>query len=195
RTATALGFEVAIGHASVPGRNEAEWRDARRAFLADVAARAGADVATAHTRDDHVETVLMRVLRGAGARGLAALRAPAAGVVRPLIEFTHDEIAAYARDVGAAWVEDPSNASPRFLRNRVRRDLLPALASASPDIVARLLELAAAAAEWREQVDAIAHAVSTVTGDVVTVDASALGTLDDDALRLIWPAVAARVSL
>src|SRR5204863_4438151 len=84
--AAALGFSVVIGHASLAGRTEAEWRSARHAFLTDVARRTAATVATAHTRDDQVETVLMRVMRHAGARGLAGLYARS-GVVRPLLEF------------------------------------------------------------------------------------------------------------
>src|SRR6185503_11764148 len=116
-----------------------------------VAERTGGRVATAHTRDDQVETVLMRVLRGAGARGLAGLYA--GDTVRPLLECSRDELAAYAEQVGANWVEDPTNASMRYFRNRVRRDLLPALARVSPGFDDALLALAKEAGEWREELD------------------------------------------
>src|SRR5438067_9394039 len=59
RVATGLGFPVVIGRAAAKGSSEAEWRDARREFLAHVAARTGSMITTAHTRDDQVETVLM----------------------------------------------------------------------------------------------------------------------------------------
>ena len=66
--------------------SEAAWREARLAFLRAAAAESGSVLCTAHTRDDQVETVLFRELRGAGARGLAGLRARS-GVCRPLLEF------------------------------------------------------------------------------------------------------------
>ena len=77
-------------------RAEAELRNARWRFLRSVASRRGALVATAHTQDDQVETVLMRVLRGAGARGLAGMYAPS-DVARPLLAFTRRDVMRYAR--------------------------------------------------------------------------------------------------
>src|SRR5204863_1134260 len=124
--AAALGFSVVIGHASLAGRTEAEWRSARHAFLTDVARRTAATVATAHTRDDQVETILMRVMRGAGARGLGGLFAESVDL-HPLIGVSRHEIVAYAEANALRWIDDPSNASLRFFRNRVRLDLLPAL--------------------------------------------------------------------
>src|SRR6185503_2041605 len=94
--------------------NEAAWRDARLLFLNDVARATGATVATAHTRDDQIETVLMRVMRDAGARGLAGLFATGEAV-RPLIDVTRADVAAYAREHRVTWKNDPTNASKRFL--------------------------------------------------------------------------------
>ena len=130
--AAALGLHCISGRAPSVGKSEEQWRNARRAFLASVARFNDAVVATAHTRDDQLETVVMRVLRDAGARGIAGLYAPS-DRVRPLLDFTRAELADYATGVGARWVEDPTNESPRYFRNRVRRDLLPAIERVRPD--------------------------------------------------------------
>ena len=199
-----LGFQVVVGRASAHPRraSEADWRAERLAFLRDVARRASREagrpvvIATAHTRDDQVETVLMRVLRHAGARGLAGLYARGE-VVRPLLECSRSEVAAYAEQIGAAWVDDPTNESMRYFRNRVRRDLLPALARARPGLHDDLLSLARGAADWRDRVDAIACAVSRVDArrGAVSVAAADLEGYSRAELSVLWPAIAARVGL
>ena len=126
RRAHALGLHVTSGRARAAGRSEAALRAARWDFLDHVAREYGAQVATAHTRDDQLETVLMRILRGAGARGLAGLCAPSP-ILRPLLGVSRASVAAYAAERNVDWIEDPSNESPAILRNRIRRDLLPAL--------------------------------------------------------------------
>lgn len=196
REATSLGLPVVLGHAAEPGATEAEWRAARMTFLDDVARRTGSVVATAHTRDDQVETVLMRVLRDAGPRGLAGLYAEGSRV-RPLLDVSRADVAAYARASGASWVEDPTNESTRFLRNRVRRDLLPAFSRVAPAFEAEVLAIARAAAEWRRRLD------DTITGgievhrlgDGIAVSAADLGGLSHEALCVVWPALAARAGL
>lgn len=91
-------------------------------------------IATAHSQDDQAETVLLRILRGTGTRGLAAIppfrnASPelAARIVRPLLSMRRSDIEAYLRRLNQPWREDTSNADPRHLRNRVRRQLLPLL--------------------------------------------------------------------
>ena len=194
--ATRLGLEVVTGRAASPGTNEAEWRDDRRRFLADVAARKNGVIVMAHTRDDQVETVFMRVLRDSGARGLAGLYA-ASDIVRPLLDCSRDEVAAYARDVGAVWIEDPTNASMRFLRNRVRRDLLPALSRSNPTLEDRLLAAAREAAGWRGQVDAHAATIAHVdaSGSSVSVAVADVVAHSRSELAVLWPAIAARIGL
>jgi tRNA(Ile)-lysidine synthase len=194
--ATALGFQAVAGRAAVPGTNEAEWRDARRQFLRGVAERFGGRIATAHTMDDQVETVLIRVLRDSGARGLAGLYATSE-VIRPLLDFSRAQVASYARAVGAEWVDDPTNASPQFLRNRVRRDLLPALTATRPELPAELLGLARRAATWRRSLDEATAPSVRLRADgsslaVATADLSAYSRTE---LAVLWPALAARVGL
>jgi len=192
----ALGVPVVIGTAEATGRSEAEWRHARRAFLQDVSARSNAAVATAHTRDDQVETVFMRVLRNAGARGLAGLYAKT-DVIRPLLEFSRDEVARYAADVGARWVEDPTNQSMRYFRNRVRRDLLPAIARVVPNFDAQLIGVAQQAGRWREQLDSVVSPVTRISPDgaSVSVALDTLAAYSREELTSVWPAIAARVGL
>ena len=198
RTATALGVACVADCANRPLVSEAELRDARWRFLREVAKREGAVVCTAHTADDQIETVLMRVLRDAGARGLAGLYATS-DIVRPLVRLTRRDVSRYARAGGIAWIEDPSNASTRYLRNRLRRDLLPALRRARPSIDDELLSSARDAARWRDDVEAfVAEHVAPrrVGGDGgLDVDASLLTGYSDDDLSILWPAIVALVGL
>jgi tRNA(Ile)-lysidine synthase len=103
------------------------------------AARYGAlppDVATGHTADDQAETILINLLRGAGLDGLSGMRP---GVRRPLLGLRRSETRALCTAAGLEVFEDPSNADRRFLRNRVRHELLPLLADLSGRDVVPLL--------------------------------------------------------
>ena len=126
---------------------EAESRRARHAALERVARVIGAArVATGHTADDQAETVLMRLLQGAGPRGLGGI-APVRGLlIRPLIETRRPEIEEYLGGRGLTWAEDPSNRDVRFLRNRIRHDLLPFMAELTGASVVDALGRSAAAA-------------------------------------------------
>lgn len=145
------------------GASEAELREARYATLLAAARRAGAArVLTAHTADDLAETVLLRILRGTGLRGLAGIparRALAPGVelVRPLLGLRRAEIRDELRRRGFVWFEDPSNRDPGAnARARLRERVLPALASvATGDPVVAVLRLAAEARAWSESLDAL----------------------------------------
>jgi tRNA(Ile)-lysidine synthase len=163
-----------------------------------VAATRAAFVATAHTQDDQVETVLMRVLRGAGARGLAGMFAPT-DVVRPLLSLTRRHVMRYARARSLDWIEDPSNESLGYLRNRVRHELLPILRTARPEIDGELLDVARAAAAWRRDVTVcVDHVVAPriVSGGAgVDANAPALLRLELDDLKVLWPEIAARAGV
>jgi len=113
-------------------------RQARYAFFARTAAAVGASrVATAHTRDDQVETVAMRLLQGAAWDALAGIpEARPLGsvtVIRPLLEATRTGILEYLRARGIAWRDDPTNRDQRILRNWVRLTWLPALDAGHPE--------------------------------------------------------------
>ena len=117
------------------GNVQASARKARYAALRREADLVGATlVATGHTRDDQVETVLLRLMRGAGARGLGGIPPRRGRIVRPLIDRSRAEVIAYLAERGLPHLEDPSNATPRYLRNRVRAELIPALRNLAPHV-------------------------------------------------------------
>jgi tRNA(Ile)-lysidine synthase len=131
------------------GNLQARAREARHQALATAAEAAGACfVATGHTADDRAETLLLRLLRGAGPRGLAVLppiAPPIAGTVpliRPLIHARRADVLAHLQRHRLAFADDPSNLDPRFSRVRVRRELLPLMEELSPRIVEHLAALA-----------------------------------------------------
>ena len=197
--AAELGLVVESACAATQLRSEAELRQARWSFLRDTATRAGARVATAHTADDQVETVLMRLMRGAGARGLAGLEAPG-GPLRPFGRLSRAQLEAYARARGLVWLEDPSNASRAFFRNRIRHDLLPALARVQPGLAGELLAIGVRAAAWRRDVDRFVTAHVPVAplrrtsapSHAFEVGTEALGGMSPAELSILWPSIAAR---
>lgn len=150
-------------------------RTVRYAFFAEVAAAVNARaVATAHTKDDQAETVLMRVLQGGTWEMLAGIPPRRAldgvAVVRPLREVTRAEVAAFLRLAGVVWREDPSNRELRSLRNRVRHRVLPDLARAHPGVNVALWDLG----ETARQVDLLLHRLAAARGGHLLVRADGL---------------------
>jgi len=131
RLAKRLGLPVTIESRKV-GHTEAAARLARQAFFERVAKKTSIHtLALAHTADDQTETFLLRLLRGAGPRGLGAMwperQMGKLRIVRPLLEVTRAEIVKYLKSHHLTWREDVSNADRRYLRNRIRHELLPLL--------------------------------------------------------------------
>lgn len=151
--------------AAAEGANlESTGRQLRYDWLTAVARDTRARwVATGHTADDQAETVLHRLLRGAGLkglRGIAGRRELASGVelVRPLLDVRRAEVMEYLQAIGQPWCEDRSNLDLRFTRNRIRHELLPLLAREyNPAIASVLARLAEQAGEvYREEESAAA---------------------------------------
>lgn len=132
-----LGIPSTVATQDVPGMaarlrisNQVAARRARHEFLDRTADSIGAArIALGHTRDDKIETVLMNVVRGTGIDGLVGLSAASGRRIRPLLEVSRDETAAYCRANGIPFHEDASNLSTAYTRNRVRAELLPLLQS------------------------------------------------------------------
>jgi tRNA(Ile)-lysidine synthase len=140
-------------------------------IVADVQAQA---LLVAHTADDQAETVLLNLLRGAGLKGLAGMRldetldpiqlglrlvhAPPMRVARPLLRVSRATTLAYCQELGLARVEDPSNLSGAYTRNRVRLELLPLLERFNPGVRGVLARTADLAAEDEQALDDLAHA-------------------------------------
>ena len=172
-------------HAHTSRRSlEEAARELRYRFLAQTAHKAGcAAVAAGHTRDDQAETVLLHLLRGSGLRGLAAM-APSAPwpiptrrqtprLVRPLLALSREDTEACCRAAGVAPLRDPSNRSRAYLRNRIRRELLPILRRYNPRVDEALARLADAASADIELIEGLA------------AEALALGPAKDGAVRLL----------
>lgn len=153
---------------------EAAARTARYEFLQQTAERLGARfVATAHTADDQVETVLQRILRGTGLKGLAGIPftrplSESVSLVRPLLTLRRQDILAYLAALGQDYRTDSSNADPRWTRNRLRHELLPLLRERyGADVDAALVRLAAQANEAQQ---IIANRATGVARECVAVD-------------------------
>jgi len=126
------------------GSLQAAAREARYTALHALATQHGASaIAVGHTQDDQAETVLARMLRGASVRGIGGI-APrrADGVIRPLLDCTRADLRALVRAEGLPFVDDPSNDDRRFLRARLRAEIVPALRDIDPRVVAHLASLA-----------------------------------------------------
>jgi tRNA(Ile)-lysidine synthase len=176
---------------------EAAWREARFSFLNNEAAARNARIVVAHTEDDQVETVLMRIMRGSGARGMAGLYAQS-NVLRPFLSLRRATLEQYARQTGTSWIDDPSNQSRNYLRNRVRLDLLPALRRTHPDIDRELLDLAHRASLLRDDLDSFIDdrlQVTAADAGLLEVGAGELAGLSSNSLMTVWGALAARAGL
>ena len=152
------GVRARLGRGDAPGRARrtgrgpmAAARELRYAFLRETAGKEEAAlVVTAHQRDDLVETVLLRLVRGTSPDGLAALRPldelDGLPLARPLLPFRRAAIAAFAEATAVPFREDPSNADPRYPRTRMRREVLPLLEDLNPRVDEAVVRLAGLAA-------------------------------------------------
>ena len=130
-----------VGGAQVqPGKKglEAAARDARYAFLRTLKGK----VATAHTADDNAETILMRLIRGTGLKGLGGITPVQGSVIRPMLRITRQEVESFLEEWCLSHIEDSSNESDDFLRNRIRHHVMPLLAAENPRIAENLSQMA-----------------------------------------------------
>jgi len=169
---------------------------ARWAFLRTAASEFRAPIATAHTLDDQIETVFIRILRDAGPRGLAALYADSE-VIRPFLKLRRADIARYSELREVAHIEDPTNVTRSHLRNRVRHDLLPAISRLQPEFAKQLLSIAKRSAEWRARMAEIAEQIDIQQGDdgSLRIARADLRGYDAESLRALWPTIAARANV
>lgn len=138
-----------------PNASETRAREARYRWLRDLARKREAWLFTAHHRDDQVETVLMRVLKGSGPAGLAGITPVSGRLVRPLLPFGRDEIREWLASLGVSGWEDPANRDSKHLRSWLRTDLIPAVRRHVPAFDRRLLGLAGQAATDRAAWDGV----------------------------------------
>ena len=173
-----LPFDTERGDAREAARRwrtsiEDAGRRLRYEFFARTAAARGAQrIAVGHTRDDQAETVLLHLLRGTGGKGRAGMASRRGDIVRPLLDCRHDELVDWLSQRGESFREDSSNLDRRYVRNRIRRELIPFLKERfSPSVVevlARGAELARDEAELLDQLsrDWFSRVVSVVEARV-----------------------------
>jgi tRNA(Ile)-lysidine synthase len=185
------GLRCALGQwGAQRGNLEDAARQIRRGFFAGLIENGVADrVATGHTLDDQAETVLFRLLRGAGIAGLAGiLPITREGLIRPLLEVSRTEVERYLRWRGIEWREDATNSDPGFARNRIRHALLPQLAREwNPhirEVLAHTADIAREEESWREaEIDRLAAAILVETSCGWEARASDVASLPTAAAR------------
>jgi len=194
---------IDVAMAATGANLEATARQVRYEFFAELAAEVGAGwIAIGHTVNDQAETVLHRLIRGTGLQGLRGIQqirglTPPAHqqIVRPLLTVTRADVIEYLVSLNQSFREDSSNADPRFIRNRLRHELLPLLKTFNPAIVTALGQLASQAGEAFEVLEADAKRfVSEVelprAGNRLILDATKLAAAHHyrvrELLRLLW---------
>jgi tRNA(Ile)-lysidine synthase len=199
---TAMALELPVVSGAMPSTSkappsEATWRAARWRFLNGWAEEMRATVVTAHTRDDQIETVVQRLLRDAGPRGLAGMLAEPSHVVRPLLEVSRERVMVYATVRDVRFIEDPSNRSMAFQRNRVRHELLPALERAQPGFGEWCWDLSCRAAAWRRELREFVDAklAPTDVGGALVLPLAPVRGLSVEGWAMLWPELAARVGV
>ncbi|HEY8809999.1 MAG TPA: tRNA lysidine(34) synthetase TilS [Solirubrobacterales bacterium] len=141
-----------------PGNLQAWARDTRYAAAAGLAERDGGLIATGHTADDQVETILYRLASSPSRRALLGMRPRDGKLVRPLLGFTRAQTTAYCEERRLHWRDDPTNAEPAYARNRVRHGLVRALADVHPAAAQNVLRTAELLRDEAEVLDALVAA-------------------------------------
>lgn len=181
---------------------EAAARADRYEFLVQIAEKVGARfVATAHTADDQVETVLHRIIRGTAIGGLSGIRqfrplSTGVTLVRPMLHLTRNQVRKYLNSIGQEYRSDATNFQTKFTRNRLRHELLPLLRTINSNVdgaVTRLADLAAEAQQLiAEQSEELLRAAGTASPGCVEIDCSRLAgespLLVRETCKLAWTA-------
>jgi tRNA(Ile)-lysidine synthase len=141
-----------------PGNLQAWARDTRYAAAARLALAPETQIATGHTADDQVETILYRLASSPSRRALLGMKERDGRLARPLLGTTRAEVTSYDEEHGLTWREDATNAGEGFARNRVRHGLLPELAAIHPAAVANVLRTAALLRDEGEVLDGLVGA-------------------------------------
>jgi tRNA(Ile)-lysidine synthase len=198
--ADTLGLPIDVDRAAVAtaarsaGRSiEDVARELRYAFLDRIANARGADaIAVGHSLDDQAETFLLRLIRGAGSRGLASILPRAGRVIRPLIDIARQDLRDYAADRALPFRTDATNDDLSIPRNRVRHELIPYLEREFTPGISRVLAREAAVA--REDEDRLQQEAIDFAGSIVLSRTGGKTELDAVGLRSLHPALAARVA-
>lgn len=165
------------------GNLQAWARDARYATAARLALPDDCLIATGHTADDQVETILYRLASSPSRRALLGMRPSDGKLVRPLLGVTREQVTAYCEERGLEWRDDPTNAEPSYARNRVRLGLARALAEVHPAAAQNVLRTAALLRDEAEILDEL------VAAELDGSNGSPRGTIELDRLAELPPAL------
>ncbi len=178
-----------------PGNLQSWARDTRYAAAARLALGDGATIATGHTADDQVETILYRLASSPSRRALLGMRERDGSLARPLLGFTRAQTTAYCEERELAWRDDPSNAEGGYARNRVRHGLAAALAEVHPAAARNVLRTAALLRDEAEVLDALVDAELGANGsERGTIELSRLAELPPALRRLVVQRLADRAA-
>lgn len=167
-------------------------RSVRYAFLERAASRSAAErIAVGHTRDDQAETFLLRLLRGAGPRGLASIRPRAGSVVRPMLDLSRPEVHAYLNAERIAFCQDETNLDTQIPRNFVRHVLIPAVRE---HLTPGVIEVLAREADIAREDEFLLDSAATEAAHSIVQSAEGGITLDADALSRVPVALARRIA-
>jgi tRNA(Ile)-lysidine synthase len=166
-----------------PGNLQAWARDARYAAAARLALAEDGLIATGHTADDQVETILYRLASSPSRRALLGMRPRDGKLVRPLLAFSREQTTAYCEQRELPWRDDPSNAEPGYARNRVRHGLARAIAEVHPAAARNVLRTAELLRDEAEVLDAL------VDAELDGSNGSPRGTIELDRLAELPPAL------
>ncbi len=181
-----LGARLEVEHPRCPegpGNLQSWARDIRYAAAARLALPNGARIASGHTADDQVETILYRLASSPSRRALLGMRPKDGRLVRPLLNFTRRQTTAYCECRSLLWRDDASNDEPTYARNRVRHGLIPALAAIHPAAAANVLRTAELLRAEAEVLDAL------VGAEVDGSHGTPMGTIELQRLAQLSPAL------
>jgi tRNA(Ile)-lysidine synthase len=170
------------GAAPSPGNLQAWARDVRYSEADSLARARGALIATGHTASDQAETVLYRLAASPGRRALLGMPRREGRLIRPLLDCTRDETAAYCRERGLPWREDATNAAERFARGRIRHGLLEELRRIHPAAEANIVR---SAELLRGEADVLDAVVSGVLRGRAAIPLAELAELEPPIARLV----------
>ncbi len=176
--------------------NLQSWaRDSRYAAAARLALADSAVIATGHTADDQVETILYRLASSPSRRALLGMKPRDGSLVRPLLSFTREQTTAYCEARGLAWRDDPSNDGSDYARNRVRHTLAPALAEIHPAAARNVLRTAELLRDEAEVLDGLVDAEIGANGTARgTIELDRLAALPSALRRLVVQRLADRAA-
>lgn len=161
-----LGLPLAVEAVELeaPSGSGNVMAEAREVRYALAERHAAGDYAAAHTASDQAETVIYRLATSPGRGALLGMAARRGRLVRPLLAVTAEDTRAYCRARGLGWVEDRSNADPRFARSRVRHEILPVLRSLNPAVERTIADTSRVLRDEREVLDGAVDDVLARTG-------------------------------